>query len=92
MLGYTPPKGSLVGKKNKNNYKFSQADTARIIKWLDEHVTVAAVEIPPDQIPAVEPYLIRTVMPLLNTQSNPNALPELGPLRERCRKIARQEP
>ncbi len=92
VLGYTPPKGSLIGKKNTNNYKFSQADTAKIIKWLDEHVTVSAIEIPPDEIPVVEPYLIRTVMPLLNTQNNPSALPELGQLRERCRQIARQDP
>jgi GIY-YIG catalytic domain len=90
VLGYTPPKGSLIGKKNKNNYKFSSADTAKIIKWLDEHVTVSAIEVPPDQIKTVEPELIRTVMPLLNTQCNPQALPELAQLREHCRQIAVQ--
>lgn len=92
VLGYTPPRGSLVKAKNKNNYKFSPADTAKIIQWLDEHVTVSAIEISPEEIKTVEPALIRNVMPLLNTQCNPQALPELAELRARCRAIAVQEP
>ncbi len=91
VLGYTPPRGSLIGARNKNNYKFSKADTFKIILWLDKHVTVSAIEISPEEIKTVEPAMIRTVMPLLNIQCNPQALPQLSDLRAKCRAIAVQE-
>lgn len=38
VLGHRPPKGSLLMKKNKRNYKFSQADEEKIIKWINDNL------------------------------------------------------
>lgn len=87
-LGFTPPAGSLAGKKNQSNYKFSNEDTQAIITWLDTHVTVAVIEVEKELIPSVEGGLISSLQPLLNIQGNPAALPELVQARARCREIA----
>ncbi len=34
MLGYRPPAGSLRGKANKRNYKFTEADTGATTSWV----------------------------------------------------------
>lgn len=88
ILGYRPPKGSLVGKKNQKNYKFSPADTQAIVGWINEHLSIRYVAMPSSEATLLEPSAIATLKPLLNTQHNPNALPELKKLRDKCRKIA----
>ena len=88
ILGYRPPKGSLSGKANQNNYKFSPADTQAIIDWINEHLSIRYVVMPSGEATLLEPTAITTLTPLLNTQHNPHALPELKKLRDECRKIA----
>ncbi len=88
ILGFRPPKGSLVGYKNRNNYIFNEADTAEIIEWINQHLSVRWVELDLCSVEANEPIAIHTLRPLLNTTHNPEALPELAALRKECRQIA----
>jgi len=37
-------KGHLKGHSNQNNYKFSQSDTAKIVKWLKSNIRISIVE------------------------------------------------
>lgn len=89
VLGYRPPKGSLVNKKNKNNYKFSAADEKKIIGWINSHLLVNWVEFSGD-FEATETMLVEKYLPLLNTSKNPAKLAELAALRKECREIANQ--
>lgn len=89
ILGYWPPRGSLVGKENQYNYKFSPADTQAIISWINEHLSVRYLPgVPTCEISLLEANAIATLRPLLNTSHNPEALPELASLRKKCRNIA----
>jgi len=88
ILGYRPPAGSLIGKGNQNNYKFSAADTAAIVKWIDAHLSVNWAEAEP-ALEATESSLIRASRPILNTAHNPDPFGELTTLRDECRRIAR---
>ena len=40
ILGFRPPRGSLLNKKNQRNYKFSQQDTRTIIAWINDHLSI----------------------------------------------------
>jgi len=88
ILGYRPQKGSLVGKANQRNYKFSAADTQAIIDWINKHLSIRYVTMSADEATSLEMSAITTLRPLLNTQHNPDALPELASLRNECREIA----
>jgi hypothetical protein len=44
ILGYMPRAGSLIGRRNQNNYRFSPDDTRSIIEWINSHVFVRWVE------------------------------------------------
>ena len=87
VLGFRPPAGSLAGKRNKNNYKFSNADTKAIIKWINANIIVRFVvdDLPDKQ---QEKYVISFLKPPFNSTHNSNPLPGLAALREQCRKIA----
>ncbi len=87
LLGYTPPPGSLIGKSNQRNYRFSEADNARIIEWMNAHLTVhwVTMESGWDQL---ETALITKHRPLVNLAKNRSALPELSMLRKKCVDIA----
>ncbi len=87
LLGFRPPIGSLVNKKNKRNYKFSNPDKHEIINWINDHLIVSWVEYSGDH-ETIETQLIQTHLPLLNTDKNPSKLKELAELRNECRKIA----
>jgi hypothetical protein len=89
VLGYKPPKGSLVNKKNKNNYKFSPADNKKIIEWINAHFVVNWVEFSGD-FESTETMLVKKYLPILNTSKNPEKLAELAALRKECRDIADQ--
>jgi hypothetical protein len=91
VLGHLPDHGSLVGKANQNNYRFSKQATDQIIAWIDSHITAAAVTMPVADIVRIEPLLIAHATPLLNIQGNPSALAELKAVRDHCRAIARGE-
>ncbi len=88
VLGYRPPVGSLRGKSNQNNYRFSATDTQGVIEWIDAHLSVNAVALSQGEPGRYEPEVIRQLTPLLNTAHNPEALRELAELRAECRRIA----
>ena len=89
VLGYVPPEGSLVGMINQYNYKFSSADTIKIIEWTYQHVSIIWVEMEMVDVEEIEPLAINSIRPVLNTDHNPDVLKELKQLRENCRIIAR---
>lgn len=86
MLGFTPPEGSLKDKKNRNNYKFSKADEARIIEWINLHLEANWKVF--DDLFVIEKYLISMHRPLLNIKENPQALSLLIKARDKCKRIA----
>lgn len=88
VLGYRPPAGSLIGKTNTRNYRFSPADTHAIVDWINRHLEVSWVALDVDDIHRMEVALIRAHRPLLNLRDNPAALPELSELRRWCSRIA----
>ena len=87
ILGYRPIQGSLVGKANKRNYKFSVNDEKEIIKWINENLKVNWIEVNSD-FEKFETELIKTRKPLLNLAKNPVALKLLSDLRKECVEIA----
>lgn len=87
VLGYKPPKGSLIEKRNKKNYKFSKTDELKIIGWINENLMVNWVESAGD-LDSLETSLIVKYLPLLNLSKNPAALQILSYLRkEVMRKV-----
>ena len=81
MLGYMPPKGSLVGKKNQNNFKFSPEDTESIREWMRKSLIVNCIPFSTETMDAVEKKLIDT----------PDYSRELEAAKEKCREYARSK-
>lgn len=90
VLGHRPPKGSLVSKVNKRNYKFSSADEQKIIKWINNNLKVNWVDFSGD-FETLETELINKHRPLINLAKNPSALRELSDLRKICVQIANEQ-
>lgn len=88
ILGYRPPSGSLFGRRNQNNYKFSTTDTASIEAWNREHLFVRFVAVNTSDFPDAERRAIGRNCPILNTTHNAKRLDELADLRALCRSIA----
>lgn len=88
MLDYLPPKGSLVGKKNNRNYKFSKEDTDAIKKWMKYSLRVNYIILEQSNIEEFEDSLIRKYMPLVNLDKNPQRSIELEKARKRCVEYA----
>lgn len=84
MLGYLPPKGSLVGKKNTKNYTFSEKDTESIRKWMRQSLLVNFIVLEPAMIDDTEIALIEKYCPLVNIEHNPLASSELKAARAKC--------
>lgn len=91
VLDYLPPKGSLIGKSNQNNYKFSPEDTEAIKKWMRQSLLVNWIRVEQTQINDIEKALIKKYQPLMNTTHNPNPSKELAAARKRCREYAQSE-
>jgi hypothetical protein len=87
VLGHRPPKGSLLTKKNKRNYKFSETDEQKIITWMNDNFKVNWVECDGD-FEEIETQLIIKHRPLINLAKNPDALQLLSDLRKECVQIA----
>jgi hypothetical protein len=87
VLGYRPPVGSLVGKANQRNYRFSPADTRAIVDWINTNLEVSWVAFEVD-VHVAEVALIQEVRPLLNLRDNPAALAQLFELRAFCCAVA----
>jgi GIY-YIG catalytic domain len=90
LLGFTPPPGSLQGKRTQNNYKFSPSDTREIIGWIDTHLSIRFIALDPQKLDSFERTAIFRLRPLLNIQNNPEALPQLEALRKKCRHNAQR--
>jgi len=90
ILGYRPPRGSLIGKANQNNYRFSAADTAEIIEWINGNLSVNWAEADP-ALETTEASLIRAYRPILNAKHNPDRVSQLAALRHECRRLARAD-
>lgn len=88
VLGYRPEPGSLMGKRNQNNYRFKREDENEIINWINENLMVNWVHLDTD-LADLESVLLQKYLPLLNIAGNPGALKELNVLRNRCKEIAR---
>ena len=88
-LGYMPPRGSLRGKKNQRNYRFTAQDTAAIQRWIAFNLLVNFVILRPQDVDAYEKRLIRNLKPGLNTEHNPEPCVYLRAARDRCIAIAR---
>ena len=86
ILGHRPPRGSLRGKSNQNNYRFRTNDRRMIVEWINCHVRVRWRE---SERVDLEPRLIMKLQPILNTQYNPRPSQHLARLRQECREIAR---
>ena len=91
MLRYMPPKGSLVGKKNQNNFKFSPEDTESIREWMRKSLIVNCIPFSTETMDAVEKKLIDTYRPLVNNKHNPDYSRELEAAKEKCREYARSK-
>lgn len=89
VLGHRPPKGSLIAKKNKRNFKFSKVDEQKIIKWINDNLNVNWVEFSGD-FESMETALIDKYRPLINLAKNPSALQLLSELRKECVQIANE--
>ena len=89
VLGYRPPVGSLVGKKDDNNFRFTGSDKERLATWIEINLVVAWRVLEVATVEELESQLIRATKPLLNWQHNPARLPELKVLRDEARKLAR---
>jgi hypothetical protein len=88
-LGFTPPRGSLSGRRNQHNYRFGDQDTKDIIDWMDAHLFVRWQTLGTDALQVWESRAVRAYHPLFDTSGNPEALQELADLRKHCRDIAR---
>jgi hypothetical protein len=90
MLGYLPTKGSLVGKVNCRNFKFSIDNSRQIIEWINKNLIVNWIAFEGD-FEALETTLIAQYRPLLNIDKNPEALALLRHARAECVRIANLE-
>lgn len=84
ILGYLPPKGSLVNKENKKNYKFSNEDTQKIIEWMKNSLLVNFIEVKPTELNEIEKALIKKYSPTVNITHNPSPCLALKEARKRC--------
>ena len=87
VLGFLPPEGSLFGKRNQNNYKFSIEVKNEIINWINSNLEISWCSYEGDF--SVERKLLNKYTPLLNDTHNPFALKELRDDKEKCRIYAR---
>lgn len=87
VLGYRPVRGSLVGRRNTRNYRFTPSDNEAIIAWINANLLVNWVEFAGAHA-VEESALVRKHLPLLNLQGNPARLFELSALRAECVRLA----
>ena len=81
ILGFRPQFGSLRGKANQKNYRFSKADTCQIVSWMEKHLRVRWLRMDDTDLVQVEPAVIGELRPMLNTKHNPDRCNELAELR-----------
>ncbi|WP_264524021.1 GIY-YIG nuclease family protein [Flavobacterium sp. N502536] len=87
LIGFRPPIGSLNGKSNSNNYKFSESDSIKIVDWINENLLFDYLKAEKN-IDFAEQDLIKHFQPILNTTHNPKKSKYLALLRKECRDFA----
>lgn len=92
MLGFLPPKGSLVGKSNTRNYRFSPTDKKEIQAWMHQNLSVNFIVLPSMGLAEIEKGLIKKLKPFVNIQHNPCASKELRNARKKCIAWANTRP
>lgn len=90
MLGYLPPRGSLIGKKNQNNYRFSPEDTECIRQWMRVSLLVNWIHVEKEELDNVEKQLIKKYCPIFNNKHNPLKNAALEEDRAKCRENAKR--
>lgn len=90
ILGFTPPQGSLTGKKNKKNYTFSPDDERKIIQFIRENLLINHVETS-TRDEELETRLIGKYQPVINIDKNPGKLPFVQEKRKDCVNIANRK-
>ena len=90
MLGYLPPKGSLLGKETRN-YKFGPDDELLIKKWMEDNLVVNCISLEKEHLDELEQNYIIQYRPLLNIKHNPDALVILSEARDKCVMYAKQD-
>ena len=88
VLKFKPQAGSLIGKKNQNNFKFCKPDETKVVNWINENLLINFVSTH-ESLRDLENQLILKYKPLLNLAGNPFAMAELTALRKECKLIAR---
>jgi hypothetical protein len=89
LLGFRPPKGSLIGMSNTNNYRFSSRDKIQIVKWMNDNLEFNFTKLN-DDFGTIEKELIQKYCPILNTTHNPKKSKALAKARKECRIISQQ--
>jgi hypothetical protein len=89
VLGFRPPRGSLIGKKRPKNYRFSENDRLEIIEWIYANLIINCIELP-GNIAKVEENLIREYCPIFNYIHNPRKSKILIAARKSCRDFGLQ--
>lgn len=87
MLEYRPQIGTLVGRKNKHNYKFTLDDSKEIINWINSNLLCSWIECNGIS-ERLETKLISEYLPLVNLAKNPAALQLIRDLRKECKRVA----
>lgn len=92
ILGYWPPKGSMIGKRNHRNYRFSPEDKKKIQVWMQQSLLVNFILLPKEVLEDFEKKLIKELRPLVNIKHNPTKSKELQNARKRCINWANMKP
>ena len=77
----------MKGKKKPENYRFSDADTRKIVLWINRHLSTRVAVRPAPGLHDDEQAIIHLLTPLLNIQDNPDVMRELKELRAICRQV-----
>lgn len=89
ILGFRPGKGTLYGKDTRN-YKFSEEDTNKIIRWINDNLLVNILPLQ-DNIEDTESALIKEHRPIINISKNPYRMSIMSELRDECVRRAKEQ-
>lgn len=87
LLNFKPDKGSLIGYRNKNNYKFNDSISKEIVNWMNVNLLINFIKLD-SEFYETEKQLIYIHRPILNTTHNPNKSKILALKRKNCRDYA----
>lgn len=92
ILGYLPPKGSMIGRRNPRNYRFYPEDKKKIQTWMQQSLLVHFILLPQEELEDIEKNIIKEYKPLVNIKNNPCKSKELENARKRCIVWAQMKP